>query len=72
MAGKIGEGSLRAAFRQGGKEFTQTLQALPSGPVQQVDEPGTFWSATPQEVSLQTGAYDRMQDRRPKAMELER
>ncbi len=57
---KIGEGSLKAAFRQGGKEAQQAIVAFPANSsIQPVQEPGGFWTPSQAEVANQTGAHNR-------------
>jgi hypothetical protein len=51
---KIGQGSLRAFLRQGGKELSQALPAFKDS-IQVVEEPGTIGNPTPQQVTQQTG-----------------
>lgn len=58
--GKIGEGALKAAFRQGGKELDQVWAAFPANSsVQVVQEPGNIWNPPSMDVSNQTGATRR-------------
>ena len=59
MSKKIGEGSLKAAMRQGGKEAGQAVPAFPSSGIQPVNEPGDFWNPTQAEVAQQTGVHGR-------------
>jgi hypothetical protein len=62
---KIGEGSLKAFFRQGAKELAQALPAFKDS-IQVVEEPGTFLNPTTYDVSKQTGAVmDHQNDKEP-------
>ena len=47
---KIGAGALQAALRQGAKELTQALVALPDSNIRPVEEPGAIGNLTPGEV----------------------
>ncbi|HEY4309148.1 MAG TPA: hypothetical protein VGN12_06820 [Pirellulales bacterium] len=52
---------LYAALRQGSKEFSQALQALPSS-IRTVEEPGTLGNPTPQMVTEQAQGHSSFQD----------
>lgn len=60
---KIGQGSLKAAGRQGGKEIGQAVPAFPDS-IRVVEEAGTIGNPVPHEVAKQTGAIDRDFDSR--------
>jgi len=58
--GKIGEGALKAALRQGGKELDQVWSAFPANSsIQVVQETGNIWNPPSMDVSNQTGATRR-------------
>ncbi len=69
---KIGEGSLKAALRQGAKEASQGIVAFPATSIQPVQEPGGFWTPPQAEVAQQTGVHwrDRSHEREPPAPEM--
>lgn len=57
---KIGEGTLKAWIRQGGKEIDQVWAAFPANSSMQiVQESGNIWNPPSMDVSNQTGATKR-------------
>lgn len=54
QSSKIGQGSVKAAFRKGFRELGAITQAFPNG-IAVPDEPGQLWSTTQQAVSQQMG-----------------
>ena len=61
---KIGEGTLKAWIRQGGKEGAQVLPAFKDS-IQVVEEPGLIGNPTTYDVSKQTGAIEPKRELEP-------